>query len=313
MDTAAAAEISGRIVENVERVIVGKRATVERVVVALIAGGHALIEDVPGVGKTMLARSLAMSIGGRFQRIQFTPDLLPTDVTGVSIYDQKSQQFEFQKGPVFANILLADEINRASPRTQSALLEAMEEQQVTQDGVTYALPDPFMVIATENPIEYEGVYPLPESQLDRFLLRLEIGYPAREEEKTVVQRQLVAHPVEQLQSVASDEDILSVRQVVRQCHVSEDVYDYAMDIVEATREAQTLRLGASPRGTLALIRCAQALATVRSRDFVSPDEVKELAPAILAHRVIVRPEARMSGQSAVDLITRILETTEVPA
>ena len=241
-----AAEAIAALVANIERVIVGKRETVERTVVALISGGHVLIEDVPGVGKTMLARSLALSIGGQFQRIQFTPDLLPTDVTGISVYDQSTQRFEFRKGPVFANILLADEINRAGPRTQSALLEAMEEHQVTQDGVTYPLPDPFMVIATENPIEYEGVYPLPESQLDRFLLRLELGYPSREEEKTVVKRQLIAHPVEALEPVASSAEVARVNQVVRACHVAEDVYNYALDIIQATRESD-LRLGASPR------------------------------------------------------------------
>lgn len=308
-----AAEAIAALVANIERVIVGKRETVERTVVALISGGHVLIEDVPGVGKTMLARSLALSIGGQFQRIQFTPDLLPTDVTGISVYDQSTQRFEFRKGPVFANILLADEINRAGPRTQSALLEAMEEHQVTQDGVTYPLPDPFMVIATENPIEYEGVYPLPESQLDRFLLRLELGYPSREEEKTVVKRQLIAHPVEALEPVASSAEVARVNQVVRACHVAEDVYNYALDIIQATRESESLRLGASPRGTLGLIRCAQALATLRGRDFVSPDEIKELAPSVLAHRVILRPEARMSGHTANDLILRILDRVRVPA
>lgn len=313
MTSTNAAEIIAALVGNIERVIVGKRETVERVVVALVAGGHVLIEDVPGVGKTMLARSLALSIGGQFQRIQFTPDLLPTDVTGVSIYDQATQRFEFRKGPVFANILLADEINRAGPRTQSALLEAMEEHQVTQDGTTYPLPDPFMVIATENPIEYEGVYPLPESQLDRFLLRLELGYPSRDEEKTVVKRQLIAHPVESLAPVASAEDVLRVRATVRACHVSEDVYNYALDIVQATRDSAFLRLGASPRGTLGLIHSAQALATLRGRDFISPDEIKELAVGVLAHRVLLRPEARMSGQSAADLISHVLERTTVPA
>ncbi|NSW56482.1 MAG: MoxR family ATPase [Armatimonadetes bacterium] len=308
-----ASQAIAALIANIERVIVGKRETVERTVVALISGGHVLIEDVPGVGKTMLARSLALSIGGQFQRIQFTPDLLPTDVTGVSIYDQSTQRFEFRKGPVFANILLADEINRAGPRTQSALLEAMEEHQVTQDGVTYPLPDPFMVIATENPIEYEGVYPLPESQLDRFLLRLELGYPSREEEKTVVKRQLIAHPVESLEPVASADEIARVNEVVRACHVAEEVYNYALDIIQATRESESLRLGASPRGTVGLIRCAQALATLRGRDFVSPDEIKELAPSVLAHRVILRPEARMSGHTAHDLILRILERIRVPA
>jgi MoxR-like ATPase len=313
MTASDAAAICSRIVENVEHVIVGKRLAVEKVLVALLAGGHVLIEDVPGVGKTMLARAMALSIGGKFQRIQFTPDLLPTDVTGVSIYDQRTQQFEFRKGPIFANIVLADEINRASPRTQSALLEAMEERQVTQDGVTYALPNPFMVIATENPIEYEGVYPLPESQLDRFLLRLELGYPEREQEIAVVRRQLVSHPVEDLQPVAGFEEIIQVRRASHECHVAEEVYQYALDIIEATRRATELRLGASPRGTLSLIRCAQALATLRGRDFVSPDEVKLLAPEILGHRLILRPEARMNGQGAVDIVRRILETLKVPA
>lgn len=312
MNPETATAVCARIIENIERVIVGKREAIEKTIVALLAGGHALIEDVPGVGKTMLARSVALSIGGTFQRIQFTPDLLPTDVTGVSVFDQRSRQFEFRKGPVFANILLADEINRAGPRTQAALLEAMEERQVTQDGVTYPLPSPFMVIATENPIEYEGVYPLPESQLDRFLLRHDIGYPDREEEKAVVQRQLIAHPVEDLQAVVSAEEVEQARAAARRCHVAEEVYDYALDIITATREAETLRLGASPRGTLALIRCAQALATIRGRDFVSPDEVKELAPDVLAHRVILRPEARMGGRSARELIRRILEETRVP-
>ena len=312
MNTETATAVCARIVENIERVIVGKRGAIEKTVVALLAGGHALIEDVPGVGKTMLARSVALSIGGTFQRIQFTPDLLPTDVTGVSVFDQRSRQFEFRKGPVFANILLADEINRAGPRTQAALLEAMEERQVTQDGVTYPLPSPFMVIATENPIEYEGVYPLPESQLDRFLLRHDIGYPDREQEKAVVRRQLISHPVEDLQAVVSAEEVEQARAAARRCHVAEEVYDYALDIIEATREAETLRLGASPRGTLALIRCAQALATIRGRDFVSPDEVKALAPDVLAHRVILRPEARMGGRSARELIRRILEDTSVP-
>jgi len=313
MSPESAAIVAEKVIQNVERVIVGKRRTIERTVVALIAGGHVLLEDVPGVGKTMLARSIAMTIGGVFQRIQFTPDLLPSDVTGVSIFDQRTQSFEFQKGPIFANIVLADEINRASPRTQSALLEAMEEQQATLDGVTHPLPDPFLVIATENPIEYEGVYPLPESQLDRFLMRLGIGYPSRDEEKSVVQRQLISHPVEDLEPTATAQEIQQLRTVARACHVSEDVYDYAMDIVQATREAEGLRLGASPRGTLALIRCAQAMATLRGRDFVSPDEVKELAPEILAHRVILRAEARMSGQSAAQIIGRILEATPVPA
>jgi MoxR-like ATPase len=313
MEPQEAAVVCRRIVDSIQQVIVGKAPQVERTICALLAGGHVLLEDVPGVGKTMLARSVALSIGGEFQRIQFTPDLLPTDVTGVTIFDQRTQEFQFRRGPIFAGVILADEINRASPRTQSALLEAMDEGQVTQDGVTYPLPPVFMVIATENPIEYEGVYPLPESQLDRFLLRQDLGYPAREDEKTVVQRQLVSHPVEQLQPVTTSEELLAARRTARRCHVADSVYDYVLDIVQATRDSANLRLGASPRGTLALIRCSQALATMRGRDFVSPDEVKMLAPDILGHRVILRPEARMSGQTAGDVVREILERTPVRA
>ena len=312
MNTEAAAALCSQITDNVEGVIVGKRPVITKAIVALIAGGHILIEDVPGVGKTMLARALAVSIGGRFQRIQFTPDLLPTDVTGVSIYNQRTMEFEFRLGPVFADIVLADEINRASPRTQSAVLEAMEERQVTQDGKTYPLPETFMVIATDNPIEYEGVYPLPESELDRFLLRTEIGYPSRDDEVIAVRRQLVEHPITTLKPVASADEVRELRLVARHCHVADEVYQYVMDIIQATRASEAFHLGACPRATVALVHCAQALATVRGRDFVSPDEVKELAPDVLSHRVILRPEARMNGQSAVQCICRILEQTGSP-
>ncbi len=308
-----AAAIAGRIAANVERVIIGKREAIDRVLVAMIAGGHVLLEDVPGVGKTMLARSLAASVGGQFRRIQFTPDLLPSDVTGVSIFDQKQAEFVFRPGPVFANITLADEINRASPRTQSSLLEAMEEGQVTADGVTHQLPAPFMVIATENPIEYEGVYPLPESQLDRFLLRFSLGYPEREQEMQIVRAQLVEHPVVALEPVTDASEIARVQETAAHCHVAEDVYGYVLDLVEATRQSDDLHLGAGPRGTLALVRCAQALATLDGREFVGPDDVTTIAPSALAHRLLPRPEARVSGVTGAEIVEQLLQTIPVPA
>ncbi len=312
MDHAAAADLCRRIMDNVEQVIYGKREVIERTLVAMIAGGHMLFEDVPGVGKTMLARAVACTIGCGFSRIQFTPDLLPSDVTGVSIYDQKTGEFRFRKGPVFTHILLADEVNRATPRTQSSLLEAMEERQVTVDGITHPLPRPFMVMATENPIEYEGVYPLPESQLDRFLIRDRIGYPDRPSEKSVVARQLTRHPIEQLRAVTSAEEVILLQQVAAECHVADAIYDYALGLVEATRQSETLYLGASPRGTLALIRCAQAVATIRGRDFVEPDDIKQLAVPILAHRVLLSAEARMGDLTTAHAIAELLERLPVP-
>ena len=313
MTVDEAAAVCSRIADNVERVIIGKREVIERTLVAMVARGHVLLEDVPGVGKTMLARSLAASIGREFRRIQFTPDLLPTDVTGVSIFDQRVGEFSFRPGPIYANIVLADEINRASPRTQSSLLEAMEERQVTVDGVTHDLPRPFMVIATENPIEYEGVYPLPESQLDRFLLRFSIGYPARAEEKQIVREQLQGHPVETLEPVATSAEVAAVQRTVSRCHVSEAVYDYVLDLIEATRESDQLYLGAGPRGSLALVRCAQAVATVEGRDFVGPDDIKSIAAQALAHRLIPRPEARVSGVTGTEVVEALLASTPVPS
>mgnify|MGYP000925804438 CR=1 FL=1 len=308
-----AASVCSRIADNVERVIIGKREAIERTLVAMVARGHVLLEDVPGVGKTMLARSLAASIGGEFRRIQFTPDLLPTDVTGVSIFDQRVSEFSFRHGPVFANIVLADEINRASPRTQSSLLEAMEERQVTVDGITHDLPRPFMVIATENPIEYEGVYPLPESQLDRFLLRFSIGYPLRGEEMQIVREQLEGHPVETLEPVAAAAEMAAVQQTAARCHVAPAIYEYVLDLIEATRASDQLYLGAGPRGSLALIRCAQALATIAGRDFVGPDDIKAIAVQALAHRVIPRSEARVSGITGTEVIQGLLASTPVPS
>ncbi len=313
MGVEEAASVCARIADNVERVIIGKREAIERVLVAMVARGHVLLEDVPGVGKTMLARSLAASIGGSFRRIQFTPDLLPTDVTGVSIYDQKQAEFVFRPGPIFASIVLADEINRASPRTQSSLLEAMEERQVTVDGVTHRLPQPFMVIATENPIEYEGVYPLPESQLDRFLLRFSLGYPERAEEIQIVREQLEGHPVEELQPVVTSEEVAQVQRTAARCHISEEVYGYVLDLVQGTRESDQLALGAGPRGTLALVRSAQALATIDGRDYVGPDDVKSIARAALAHRLITRPEARVSGVTGAAIVEDLLSSVPVPS
>jgi MoxR-like ATPase len=312
MNLTQAGEITTRLLDNIEQVIVGKREVIEQTLVALLAGGHVLFEDVPGVGKTVLARALARSLGCEFNRIQFTPDLLPSDVTGVSIYDQKNGEFRFRPGPVFTPVLLADEINRATPRTQSSLLEAMEEHQVTVDGCTYPLPCPFMVVATENPIEYEGVYPLPESQLDRFLIRQTIGYPAAEAEKEVVRRQLLRHPLTDLQPVATADDIVQLQGLTARCHLNESLYDYALALVTATRDLDTLLLGASPRGTLALIRCSQALATLRGRDYVEPDDIKELAVPVLAHRVLLAPEARMGDLQATLLIQEMVDRLPVP-
>lgn len=311
IDLAAASECFSRIRANVERVIVGKRGVIQRTIVALMAGGHVLFEDVAGLGKTMLARAIALSMGGTFRRIQFTPDLLPTDVTGVTVFNQQSGQFEFRHGPVFTNVLVADEINRTSPRTQSALLEAMAEGQVTVDGVTYPLPRPFFVMATENPVEVEGTYPLPVSQLDRFLMRLRIGYPTQDAEMEVVRRQLVRHPIEVLQAVTTPAEVLQVQRAVSHCHVADGIYRYVVSVVNQTRESEDVEVGASPRGTIALVRAAQALAVMEGRDFVIPDDVKRLAVSCLAHRLILKPEARLRGATAAQVVTDIIESTPV--
>ena len=307
-------EVTARVkqlADNIETVIVGKREAIEHTLVALLCGGHVLLQDVPGVGKTMLAKSIAVSLGCVYKRLQFTPDLLPSDITGVSIFNQSSGEFQFMEGPVFANIVLADEINRASPKTQAALLECMEERQVTIDGKTRVLPQPFFVLATQNPIEFEGTYPLPESQLDRFLLRQSLGYPGREQEKAIVVRQREVNPLDVLQSVTCGSEFLAMQDAVKQVHVSETALDYLLNVVEATRTHRDLYLGASPRGSMTLFRTAQALAVVNGQDFVLPDHIKQLAAQVLGHRIIVRPEARISGVSADDVIADILESIPV--
>ncbi|NLT42350.1 MAG: MoxR family ATPase [Anaerolineae bacterium] len=294
---------------NVAQVIVGKEKAVELVMVALLCEGHVLIEDVPGVGKTMLARAVAASLGLSFKRLQCTPDLLPNDISGVSIYNQASGQFEFRPGPVFVNVLLADEINRATPRTQSALLEAMGERQVSADGVTYPLEPPFLVLATENPVEYEGTFPLPEAQLDRFFLRLSVGYPQGEEEVRMLRLLQRRHPIAAVAQVVDGPELPQLAERVWDVHVDDTVADYIVRLVQATRSHPDLTLGASPRGSLALFKGAQALAAIRGRDFVKPDDVKELVEPTLAHRLIVRAESALRGRSVSAVLRQVLEST----
>ena len=294
-----------RVVENVERVIIGKRKPVELVMVALLCEGHVLLEDVPGSGKTMLARSIATSLGIDFKRVQCTPDLLPNDVTGVSIYNQKTSEFEFRPGPVFVNILLADEINRATPRTQSSLLEAMQEQQVTVDGITRALPRPFLVLATQNPIEYEGTFPLPEAQLDRFLIRLALGYPEPEDERTILRNLQREHPITQLQPVVDGAQLLELQKRVWEVHVDHTIETYIIDIVNHTRQHPDLALGVSPRGSLALFKSAQAYAAIQGRDYVIPDDVRYLIPYVISHRIIIRPDAGLRGRTTQRVVEDI--------
>jgi MoxR-like ATPase len=300
------------VINNIEKVIVGKRATVEQAIISLLCQGHLLIEDVPGVGKTMLARSLARSLGCSFSRIQFTPDMLPSDVTGVSIYNQVTREFEFRQGPVMAQIVLSDEINRATPKTQAALLEAMEERQVTVDGVTHPLPRPFMVLATQNPIEYEGTFPLPEAQLDRFLMRIRLGYPGVEDEVQVLERQQYRHPLEDLTQMVSVEELATMQEAVKGIYVAPAVKRYIVTLARYSREHPDVYLGASPRGSLALYRTSQALASIRGRDYVLPDDVKALVVSTFAHRIILGPAARLRDLDAEQVVMEILENVPVP-
>jgi MoxR-like ATPase len=307
-----AQQLASKIVENVEKVMVGKTESVKLAVIALISQGHLLIEDTPGVGKTILARSLAKSINCSFKRIQFTPDMLPGDITGVTIYNQKTSDFEFRPGPVMAQVLLADEINRATPKVQSALLEAMGERQITVDGITRQMPSPFHVLATQNPIEYEGTFPLPEAQLDRFLLRINLGYPTSSEEIAIVENQQYVHPIEQIEHVVDASDILAIQETVKEIFVDDLVKQYIVALVEATRQHPSVFLGSSPRGSLALFRTAQARALLNGRDYVLPDDIKALAEPALAHRSLLSPGSQTSRKDSQSIIAEILETVPVP-
>jgi MoxR-like ATPase len=306
------ASIAGKIVANVEKVIVGKRQQVTLALVAYFCEGHILLEDVPGVAKTMLARALARSIGCSFKRLQCTPDLLPTDITGVSIFNQKTTEFEFRPGPIFAQIVLADEINRATPRTQAALLEAMAESRVTVDGQGYVLKPPFLVMATQNPIDHEGTFPLPEAQLDRFLVRLSLGYPSLDEESRMLERLQHGHPIDELAAVVSAADVAACQQQVREVYVDEKVRKYALEIVHGTREHEAVALGGSPRASIALFRTGQALAAIGGRDFVLPDDIKRMVPAVLSHRLILKPESRLRKVTPQAILHEVLTDVSVP-
>ncbi len=305
--------ITDKLCDNVEKVIVGKHDAVQKTMLALLVQGHVLIEDVPGVGKTILARTFARSIGCTFKRIQFTPDMLPSDVTGVSVFNQRDHEFEFREGPIFAEIVLADEINRATPKTQSALLEAMEERQVTVDGTTYKMPNPFLVMATQNPIEYEGTFPLPEAQLDRFVLRIQLGYVPPAQEVAILNAQQFHHPIEDLQQVISQLELVQLQEAVKSVFVDKSIKKYIVAIVGATRNHPNVYLGASPRGSLGIFKTAQARAAMDGRDFVIPDDVKALAEPALAHRLIISPAARMKNVNAEDVVEEILHAIPVPS
>lgn len=299
--------------DNIEKALIGKSDAVELVLVALLCRGHALIEDVPGVGKTTLVKALAKSIQCSFSRIQFTTDLLPSDIIGVSIYNQRDQRFEFKKGPIFSNIILADEINRASPKTQSSLLEVMGERQITVDGVTYNVSEPFIVLATQNPIEYEGTFPLPEAQLDRFTVRINMGYPQPVQEKAILQSYKSDNIVDHLEPVLHGDDVIQMQEVVSQVYVDDSLYNYIVNIANRTRNSKDIYLGASPRASLVLLKASQALAFIRGREYVLPDDIKNIAVPVLAHRIIVRPEYRLQNKTAEDAVRDVLTNLSVPA
>jgi MoxR-like ATPase len=305
-------ELAERITENVERVIFGKHDEIQLALLGLLCQGHLLIEDVPGVGKTMLARAIAKSIGCVFRRIQFTPDMLPSDVTGVSVFNQKTREFEFRPGPIMAHIVLTDEINRATPKTQSALLEAMQERQITVDGITYKLPEPFLVLATQNPLEYEGTFPLPEAQLDRFMMRISLGYPSPEEEIEILDSQQYVHPIELIEKVADVKELLEAQELIKEVYVDPLIKEYIVKLVNATRNHPDVYLGASPRGSLSLYKTSRARAAILGRDYVIPDDVKALAEACLAHRLIISPSTRIKGVDQKEVVEEILNFVPVP-
>ena len=311
-DVAIVKQVADRICDNVEQVIIGKRREVQMTLMALLCEGHLLIEDVPGVGKTMLARAISRSIGCDFRRIQFTPDMLPSDVTGVSVFNQKTLEFEFRPGPIMTQIVLTDEINRATPKTQSALLEAMEERQVTVDGVTYAMEAPFLVLATQNPIEYEGTFPLPEAQLDRFMMRITLGYPQPAQEVAILDSQRQQHPISALAQVVSGADLVAAQQAVTTVYVDDLIKEYIVALANATRKHADIYLGVSPRGSLALFKASRARAAVESRDFVIPDDIKALVEATLAHRLIISPSARIKNVDPRTILGEILDSVAVP-